>query len=105
MSQSWEGFIIGFGLMLSDYKEKLEKGEGLGLDWIMSRSEGNSTIKYPNPCSGGGKNKMELGNITGNTLKSQFLQQQYGLLKNIVYQYHQQQSQFFIFSVFSLFFF
>lgn len=47
--------------MLSDYKEKLEKGEGLGLDWIMSRSEGNSTIKYPNPCSGGGKNKMELG--------------------------------------------
>lgn len=47
--------------MLSDYKEKLEKGEGLGLNFIMSRSEGNATIKYPNPCSRGGKNKVELG--------------------------------------------
>lgn len=75
-------------------KKKSEKREELCLDWIMSRSEENSVIKNLNPGTGGGKNKMEVVNVTGNTLKSQFLQQ-YGLLKNTVYQSYQQQSQFF----------
>lgn len=52
--------------------KKLEKREELCLDWIMSRSEENSVIKNLNPGTGGGKKKVELGNITGNTLKSIF---------------------------------
>ena len=80
-------------------KKKSEKREELCLDWIMSRSEENSVIKNLNPGPGGGKNKMEVGNVTGNTLKTQFLQQ-YGLLKNTVYQSYQQQSQFFSLSFF-----
>lgn len=82
-------------------KKKSEKRR-LCLDWIMSRSEENSLIKNLNPGTGGGKNKMEVVNVTGNTLKSQFLQQ-HGLLKNTVYQSYQQQSQFFSF-IFFLFY-
>ena len=80
-------------------KKKLEKREELCLNWIMSRREENSVIKNLNPGTGGGKNKGELGTITGNTLKSQFLQQ-YGLLKTLFISLTQQQSQFFSLSFF-----
>ena len=84
-------------------KKKLEKREELCLNWIMSRSEENSVIKNLNPGTGGGKNKGELGIITGNTLKSQFLQQ-YDLLRKLFISLTSSRFNFSV-CLFSVFFF
>lgn len=42
-------------------KKRNWRREELGLNWIKSRTKGNSTIRYQNPCLTGGKSKVELG--------------------------------------------